>query len=147
MQMPVGVTTIAVTAVDGSTSSTCSVQVTVQEARVSISPAVVEIASLSTAHGQATLLIDNEGDLAVSIFGITFADNWVTIASVRDLANMFVEFPTTLAAGSSVLVTLRGEGTAIATNGTVTAVETNATVLSTAGDTLFPVHFEVTRVS
>jgi hypothetical protein len=136
-------TRFAIEARAGKTSSTCTVEIYVKEARVAVTPTSINIDSLTTAHGEATLRVDNMGDDTVVVFAINLGVKYISVSEIKDAGNVPVSLPATVPAKGVLTVTLRGEGTSVPFGN----YKTNGTVLSSTGTEKFDVLFKVTEAS
>jgi hypothetical protein len=134
-------TEFSFTALDGLASSTCSIFVTVRDAKLELEPSHIELTSLSTAFGEETMKISNEGDDIAMVLDIQLSAPWLTVSDMRDASNVIVDTPVALQAGSYLIVTLRGEGQLVVPGD----YATNATVVWAGGQpVVFSIAFTVT---
>jgi hypothetical protein len=140
---PYGSTVFNVDVAAGQLSASCRLEIFVKEARITLEPASLAIDSLGTSYGSASMRIKNDGDDPVSIFDVVFSMTSVTIDEVADPDGVTMALPTEIPAGSNIMLTVRGEGTAVAPG----EYNTNGTVVASTGNEPVSILFTVTAAT
>lgn len=135
---PYGSTEFTIDVASGGLSGSCQLQIFVREAKITV-PESLEIISLATSYGSAQMRFTNDGDDPVTIFDLIFPMTAVTVDEVTDPDGVPVSLPTEIPADSNILLTIRGEGTAVSPN----RYDTNCTVIASTGNELINIDFQV----
>lgn len=145
LQVAAGITDFLITATDGTVSSTCPVRVEVRQARITVTPSLLEISTLNTGTGEATLQVLNDGSQSVGVNSILFNETWVSVTEIRDQYGVIVTLPRSVAPGSRLFIVVTGEGTAVPPS--AVAYAATATVVAQSGLEVVTVAMTVTEAT
>ena len=138
-----GTTALGLSVGLGGRTTSCSLQVVVASARVSVSPIMVRMETLATANAESPILITNEGDEEVVLVELTFDATFVEVSGLRDSDGLQLELPAALGAKSTATAVIAGLGTSVPPGSYLA----NGTLVSSIGRESFSVSLDVKAVT